>query len=84
MNRLWLNGSPIEVKADKLGRPLEFVWKRQRHQVQQITRRWRTDQEWWRGRIWREYFKLTTKTGLLIVIFRDLNGGQWFLQRLYD
>ncbi len=40
--------------------------------------------DWWRVRIWREYFKLTTGTGLLVVIYRDLLSGAWYLQRLYD
>ncbi|MCB0209356.1 MAG: hypothetical protein KDJ52_08505 [Anaerolineae bacterium] len=52
--------------------------------MQYVAKRWRVDQDWWRGRIWREYFKLTTKTGLLVIIYRDLLTGEWFLQRLYD
>jgi len=34
--------------------------------------------------VWREYFKLTTQTGLLVVIYLDLLNGKWYLQRLYD
>jgi hypothetical protein len=40
--------------------------------------------EWWREGIRRDYFKLTTTTGLLVVIFHDLDTGDWYLQRLYD
>jgi hypothetical protein len=49
-----------------------------------ITRRWRIDVDWWRGRVWREYFKLVTRTGLLVEVYHDLVGGGWFVQRLYD
>jgi hypothetical protein len=47
-------------------------------------RRWRIDVDWWRGRVWREYFKLVTRTGLLVEVYHDLVGGQWYVQRLYD
>ena len=57
---------------------------REPHPVQAVAKRWRVDQEWWQARIWREYFKLTTKTGLLVIIYRDLLTGDWYLQRLYD
>jgi hypothetical protein len=32
----------------------------------------------------RDYFKLTTTTGLLVIIYHDLIHDAWFLQRLYD
>ena len=64
--------------------PQAFTWQGQIHQVQQVVKRWRVDQEWWQQRIWREYFKLSTQSGLLVVIYRDLLTGQWYLQRLYD
>jgi hypothetical protein len=52
--------------------------------VQGIAKRWRVDVDWWRGRVWREYFKLTTHTGLLVILYRDVLTGRWYLQRLYD
>jgi hypothetical protein len=64
--------------------PLFFAWQGQKHQVEEITRRWRVDIGWWHKRIWREYFQLSTDTGLLVEIFRDLTNGSWHLQRLYD
>jgi hypothetical protein len=64
--------------------PRRLHLARQTHTVQGIAKRWRVDVEWWRKRIWREYFKLYTHTGLLVVLYRDLLTGQWYLQRLYD
>ena len=84
VTRLWLRGQPISVKADALGTPLRFQWRSSLHIVQSIAKRWRVDEEWWRGRVWREYFKLSTNSGMLVIIFHDLIGGEWFLQRLYD
>jgi hypothetical protein len=37
-----------------------------------------------RRSIWREYVKVTTDTGLLCLLYRDLHDGGWFLARVYD
>ncbi len=42
--------------------------------------RWRDAEE----SIWREYVKVTTGTGLLCLLYRDLVSGGWFLVRIYD
>ncbi len=84
MTYLWPAGQPIVVQADALGVPRCIDWLGQTHTVEIVANRWRVNEEWWRERIWREYFKLATDTGLLVVVFRDLVGGGWYLQRLYD
>ena len=84
MTYLWPKGEAITVKSDELATPVVFFWQGRAHQVQQIAKRWRVDQGWWRKRVWREYFKLITQTGLLVVIFREVQSGDWYLQRLYD
>jgi len=84
MTRLWPIGDPIRVTADPLGTPQSFTWQGRRHPVTRVTRRWRIDVDWWRGRVWREYFKLVTRTGLLVEVYHDLVDGGWFVQRLYD
>ena len=84
MTYLWPNGQPISVETDQPGIPRRFTWRGRIHPVQGIANRWRVDEDWWRGRIWREYFKLYTRTGLLVMVYRDLMSGQWYLQRLYD
>jgi len=73
----------ITVRHDRLFTPLAFTWAGRQHRVVWVANRWRVDIEWWRRRVWREYFKLATHTGLLVV-FRDLVDGEWYLQRLYD
>lgn len=84
MTLLWPEGEHITVESDAMAAPHTFTWQGQLHVVQEIAKRWRVDQGWWRKRVWREYFKLTTQTGLLVIIYRDVPSGAWFLQRLYD
>lgn len=84
MTRFWPDGLAIEVDAANGAPPGHFIWEGRRHQVTYIARRWRVDVGWWRNRIWRAYYKLSTDTGLLIILFQDLTTGDWYLQRLYD
>lgn len=74
----------MDVVADGEERPCYLVWRGRRHQVTYIARRWRIDMDWWHGRVWRTYYKLSTDTGLLLILFQDLTTGDWYLQRLYD
>lgn len=84
MNPFWSDGIPITVFSDGQGLPIAFVWQGITHNVEGIAKRWRIDEGWWRQRVWREYFKLYTTTGLLVIIYLDLLTRQWYLQRLYD
>jgi hypothetical protein len=89
VTRLWTPAEPITVvtKASPAGvsnAPSTFSWQGQTHTVAHITREWRVDIDWWRERTWRAYYKLSTDTGLLVIIFQDLLTTQWYLQRLYD
>ncbi len=84
MTHLWPDGERISVSLDGKGLPDCLTWRGHDHRVQGVANRWSVDEEWWRQRIWREYFKLTTQTGLLMVVYHDLLSGQWYLQRLYD
>ncbi len=84
MTRLWRRELPITVEADELMTPQAVIWRGQRHRVETVTKRWRVDKQWWLLRIWREYFKVATQTGYLVIIYRDLQTGDWYLQRWYD
>ncbi len=83
MTLLWQN-AVIKVGLSTDGVPLWFTWNGRRHTVEMVARRWRVDFGWWRWHVWREHYKLTTRTGLLVIIYRDLDSGEWFLQRIYD
>jgi hypothetical protein len=84
MTRFWPAGLPITVEMDALAAPTAFTWQGATHTVEQITKRWRVDQNWWKGRVCREYFLLRTASGLLVIVYRDVLRGDWYLQRLYD
>lgn len=84
MTHFWPEGQPVEVTADDLWTPLWFTWGDHRHPVQLILDRWRVDEDWWRGRVWREYFRLITRSGLLVELFHDLTAEGWYIQRVYD
>lgn len=84
MTRLWPDGVLVRVAESSDGVPVRFIWAGQSHKVTEITRRWRVKSDWWRDAVWRDYFKLITDTGLLLIIYHDLQNDEWFLQRLYD
>lgn len=84
MTYLWMEGAQAEVKTNTEGIPLRFTFRGQTHPVEDIANRWRIDEGWWAQHIWREYFKLTTTTGLLVTLFHDMLADTWYIQRLYD
>lgn len=84
MSRFWPEGQSLDLVADAAGDPQRFRWRQTTHRVAGIAKRWRVDQGWWRWRIWRDYYKLYTDSGLLVIVYRDLDGDGWYLQRLYD
>jgi hypothetical protein len=84
MTWLWPRGQRLAVVGNDLAEPLRFTWQGGEHQVADITCSWRVDLDWWQDRVWRDYFKLRTDTGLLVIVYRDLAQDEWYLQRLYD
>lgn len=84
MTQFWPDGRPIAVRCDAAAAPEMIQWDRQWQPVTQIAQRWRVDAGWWRWRTWRDYFKLLTANGLLLVVYHDLLDDTWHLQRIYD
>jgi hypothetical protein len=84
MTRLWPEGIPIVVSLNHSGTPGELAWQGQPHSIHEIAKQWRVQGEWWRNSHARDYFKVVTTTGLLLIIYRDLQTNHWYLQRLYD
>ena len=75
---------PIEVALVNGAVPTQFRWEQRIHPVKGVTNTWRVDFGWWRLRIWRDYYKLHTTTGLLVIIYHDLMADIWYLQTIYD
>ena len=43
---------------------------------------WVVEARWWTGRpLRRRYFELVLADGRNVVVFHDLTGGRWFMQR---
>jgi hypothetical protein len=69
LTHFWRDGLPITLVEDDVRNSLSFRWRRRTHPVEQTANYWRIDANWWDDRVWREYFKVTTDTGLLVLIF---------------
>lgn len=65
------NGAPTAVEIGGSVAPIEIV------------ERWRVSERWWPQPIDREYAKVIGP-GWLVLIFRDLIGGGWFIERVFD
>ena len=69
---------PASVEANDRGTPsaVECV------AVDTLREEWVVEDRWWTGRpLRRRYFELVLVDGRNVVVFRDLVGGGWFLQR---
>ncbi|MEP7288609.1 MAG: DUF6504 family protein [Chloroflexota bacterium] len=66
------------------GLPQRFTWQGRVHTVSAIANVWRIDDAWWQQRVWQDRFKLTTTTGLLVILSHDLLSDEWLLIRVYD
>ena len=73
-------GAPKQtaVEADERGVPaaVEGV------AVDSVREEWVVEDRWWTGKpLRRRYFELVLIDGRNVVVFRDLVGGGWFVQR---
>ena len=69
---------PASVETNDRGTPsaVESV------AVDTLREEWVVEDRWWTGRpLRRRYFELVLVDGRNVVVFRDLVGGGWFLQR---
>jgi hypothetical protein len=49
--------------------------------VTAIQNAWRIDDEWWRERISRHYFRVELGDGQVLTVFHDLVSDRWYQQR---
>jgi hypothetical protein len=50
--------------------------------VASVQDRWRIDDEWWReAPVARTYYELRLEGDRVVTVYRDLVGGEWWLQR---
>jgi hypothetical protein len=69
---------PIQVRAGTGGAPVELAGR----EVEAVREEWVVEDRWWTSRpLRRRYFELVLADGRNTVVFRDLVGGGWFVQR---
>ena len=69
---------PVTVRAGAGGAPLSVGC----HSVEAVAEDWVVEDRWWTGRpLRRRYFELVLVDGRNVVVFHDLVGGRWYLQR---
>ena len=69
---------PVTVEADERSTPAAVGSVA----VDTLREEWVVEDRWWTGRpLRRRYFELVLVDGRNVVVFRDLVGGGWFLQR---
>lgn len=84
MTPFWPDGKRVEVQVSGEA-PSAFRWNRRRHRVLDVSARWRIHTLWWTdAEVWRDYWEVTTDTGLLCMLFHDLRSGAWALERILE
>lgn len=85
MSYLWLDEA-IRVETDVEGCPLGFLWRGQKYRIAKILSRWQEHTDWWSDerKIWRDYLRVDTAEGMLLVMYQDLVTRHWHLERIYD
>jgi hypothetical protein len=69
---------PAAIAGDERGVPIALGPA----PVDSVREEWVVEDRWWTGRpLRRRYFELVLVNGRNVVVFRDLVGGGWFLQR---
>jgi len=71
----------IGVRVNGRGEPAVVTWNYRQSRVAAIQNTWRIDDEWWRERISRQYFKVELESGLVLTVFRDLVADKWYQQK---
>ncbi len=86
MTRLLGEAEIIQPKQDSDGRLTSFTWHDRKYTIEQLVQYWEVNTEWWSeaGHVSREYYAVTTRKGMLCVVYRDLLNNAWHIERIYD
>jgi len=69
---------PVRVRADVRGRPIVVAGER----VKTVDNDWLGEDGWWlKVELHRRYYEVETITDRHVVLFRDVDTGDWFSQR---
>ena len=69
---------PIAIEMGEDGLPARFGAKG----IDSVLEEWLVEDRWWSDRpVRRRYLELVLENGRCVLVFRDLGGGRWFIQR---
>ncbi len=69
---------PVAVRASVRGAPTVLAGAR----VEAVREEWVVEDGWWTSRpVRRRYFELVLEDGRNLMVFQDLVGGRWYVQR---
>ena len=70
---------PIEVRAREDGHPSAFVRGNTWGRIATIDLHWRLEGDWWWGEGRKDYYKVVTHTGEILVLLHDSKEDRWYL-----
>jgi hypothetical protein len=79
MTRLYFEPIGVELDGEQ---PRAFTWRRRRHCINAVLKRWVVRADWWRQEISRQYYQVECEDRGIYEIYRERD--RWFLERLYD
>ncbi|HEY8414376.1 MAG TPA: DUF6504 family protein [Thermaerobacter sp.] len=76
---------PVEVTADRDGRPLAFTWRGRRHVIEEVLEAWKELGEWWDQDPAedRSVFRVQAGGCVYELDYRRPQG-RWFLYCIFD
>jgi len=74
---------PIEVETDGEDRPRR-IWGDPLTGPVVPVQRWIAEVDWWSRPVSREYWRVLLQDRLLCEIYRDLDEGAWYVERVFD
>ncbi len=77
--------SPIFVFVDAAAgsSPAFIIWRGRKESIK-VCNHWRVEDAWWKGGVSREYYKLITRSKMIMVVYRDCLGGGWYIEKILD
>ena len=79
---------PLEIATTSLvpdGPPIAFRFQGDSHTIAERIGPERIETGWWRGpHVRRDYYRVTTDAGRRCWLFRERDGGKWFLHGWFD
>lgn len=75
----------VRVRTGDAGQPVSLLWGGRWEPVR-VSNRWRLEDDWWRegAEVARAYYRVTTASTMVCVVFRDEVGGEWYVERILD